>query len=68
MNFMLLCNAHSMMMYSRSTYCNSIHVLCHEFNELTLEHQFIEIMSNPLYYRIVSKFMYDILNKRRFLT
>ena len=52
----------------RSSCLNSIHVLCHEFNELTLEHQFIEIMSNPLYYRIASKFMYDILNKRRFLT
>ena len=52
----------------RSSCLNSIHVLCHEFNELKLEHQFIEIMSNPLYYRIASKFMYDILNKRRFLT
>ena len=47
---------------------NFIRVLRHELNELTLEHQFIEIMSNPLYYRITSKFMYDILNKRRFLT
>ena len=52
----------------RSICLNSIHVLCYEFNELTLEHQFIEIMSNALYYRIASKFMYDILNKHRFLT
>ena len=39
-----------------------------EFKELTSEHQFIEIMSNPLYYRIASRFMYDILNKLRYMT
>ena len=32
----------------RSSYLNSIDVLSHEFNELTLEHQLIEIMSSPL--------------------
>ena len=52
----------------RSSCLNSIHVLSHGFKELTSEHQFIEIMSNPLYYRIASKFMYDILNKRRYMT
>ena len=52
----------------RSSCLKFIDVRCHEFNVLTLEHQFIEIMSNPLYYRIASKFMYDILNKRCFLT
>ena len=36
-------------------------IYVHEFKELTSEHQFIEIMSNPLYYRIASQFMYDIL-------
>ena len=52
----------------RSSCLKSIHVLSHEFKELTSEHQFIEIMSNPLYYRIASRFMYDILNKRRYMT
>ena len=52
----------------RSSCLKSIHVLSHEFKELTSEHQFNEIMSNPLYYRIVSRFMYDNHNKRRYMT
>ena len=52
----------------RSSCLKSIRVLCHEFNELTSEHQFIEIMSKPLYYRIAFRFMSDILNKRRYVT
>ena len=51
----------------RSSCLKSIHVLSHEFKELTSEHQFNEIMSNPLYYRIVSRFMYDNHNKRRYM-
>ena len=48
MNFMLLCNAHCMYDDERSNCLNSIHVLSHELKELTSEHQFIEIVSNPL--------------------
>ena len=47
----------------RSSCFNFIHALSREFYELTLEHQFIEIMSYLLYYRIASKFMYGILTK-----
>jgi len=37
-----------------------------EFFELTTERKFIYIMSNPDCYRVVSKALYNILNKRRY--
>ena len=36
------------------------------FRQLPIDTQFLEILSNPLYYRFVSKAMYAILNKRRY--
>ena len=36
------------------------------FRQLPINTQFLEILSNPLYYRFVSKAMYAILNKRRY--
>ena len=36
------------------------------FRQLSIDTQFLEILSNPLYYRFVSKAMYAILNKRRY--
>ena len=37
------------------------------FADLPQESQFIELMSNPLHYKIISKFMYTILNQRQYL-
>ena len=45
--------------------CNS--AVSDVFADLPQESQFIELMSNPLYYKIISKFMYTILNQRRYL-
>ncbi len=37
------------------------------FSNLSLDEQFIQIMSNPQYFKIVSKAMYNILNKKRYI-
>ena len=34
---------------------------------LPQESQFIEVMSNPLHYEIISMFMHTVLNQRRYL-
>ena len=36
------------------------------FQDLSVQDKFIELMSNPIYYRVVSKAICYILNKRRF--
>ena len=36
-----------------------------DFREQSIDTQFLEILSNPRYYRSVSKAMHLILNKRR---
>ena len=46
---------------------NSISAVSEVFADLPQESQFIELMSNPLHYKIISKFMYTILNQRRYL-
>ena len=43
----------------------SINELNQDFKNLPLQQQFIQIMSNPLYYKIVSKVMHSILNRKR---
>ena len=51
--------------------CNAIRGICQitaDFTTLLLHEQFVEMMSNPLYYKIVSKAMYYILNTRRNIT
>ena len=53
MNVMLLCQLYNDL---RSSCLNSIQVLSHGFNELTLEHQYVEIIENLSCYRIVSKY------------
>ena len=35
-----------------------------DFKKLPLQEQFAQIMSNPLYYKIVSKAMHSILNRK----
>ena len=35
-----------------------------DFKNLPLQEQFTQIMSNPLYYKIVSKAMHSILNRK----
>ena len=37
------------------------------FQDLSLQERFIQLMSNPIYYRVVSKAICYILNKRRFV-
>ena len=46
---------------------NSISAVSEVFADLPQESQFIELISNPLHYKIISKFMYTILNQRRYL-
>ena len=46
---------------------NSINAVSEVFADLTQESQLIELMSNPLHYKIISKFMHTILNQRRHL-
>ena len=36
-----------------------------DFCDLTVDSQFIRIMSDPLYFKFVSKAMYCVLNRRR---
>ena len=36
-----------------------------QFRNLPLDNQFLQIMSNPQFYRAVSRAMYNILNRRR---
>lgn len=38
-----------------------------QFDSYTIEEQFIQLMSNHIYYKTVSKAMYSILNKRRYI-
>ena len=52
---------------ARGICLNSISAVSDVFADLPQESQFIELMSNPLYYKIISKFMYTILNQRRYL-
>ncbi len=51
----------------RIEYLTSICTINNNFNELSLQEQFKEIMSNPLYYKAVSKAMHYILNKSRWV-
>ena len=44
---------------------NSICAITNQFHELTTENQFNQMMSDPKYYKIVSKAMYNILYRRR---
>ena len=37
------------------------------FQDLSLQERFIQLMSNPIYYRVLSKAIGYILNKRRFV-
>ena len=37
------------------------------FQDLSLQERFIQLMSNPIYYRVVSKTICYTLNKRRFV-
>ena len=46
---------------------NSINAVSEVFADLPQESQFIELMSNPLQFKIISKFMHSILNQRRYL-
>ena len=46
---------------------NSISAVSEVFADLPQESQFIELMSNPLHYKIISKFMHTILNQRRYI-
>ena len=45
---------------------NSISAISEVFADLPQESQFIELMSYPLHYKIISKFMHTILNQRRY--
>ena len=45
---------------------NSISAVSEVFADLLQESQCIELMSNPLHYKIISKFMHTILNQRRY--
>ena len=47
---------------ARGICLNSISAVSVAFADLLQESQFIELMSNPLYHKIISKFMYTILN------
>ena len=46
---------------------NSISVVSEVFADLPQESQVIELMSTPLHYKDISKFMHTILNQRRYL-
>ena len=46
---------------------NSISAVSEVFADLPQENQFTELMSSPLHYKIISKFMHTILNQRRYL-
>ena len=46
---------------------NPISAVSNVFADLPQESQFIELMSNPLHYKIISKFMRTILNQRRYI-
>ncbi len=51
----------------RVEYLTSICAINNDFSELSLHEKFKEIMSNPLYYKTMSKAMYHILNIRRYV-
>ena len=45
---------------------NAISAVSEVFADLPQESQFIELMSNPLHYKNISKFMHTILNQQRY--
>ena len=49
----------------RTDAMNAISRIDHQFSTYTPHAQFIQMMSNPLLYKIVSKVLFCILNKRR---
>ena len=49
----------------RTDAMNAISLIDYQFSTYTPHAQFIQMMSNPLYYKIVSKALFCILNKRR---
>ena len=57
----------SMYVDIRSILIRSICTLTVDFLNKPQEEQFIELLSNPLYYKVVSKAMYNILNVRRYV-
>ena len=49
----------------RTDAMNAISLIAYQFSTYTPHAQFIQMMSNPLLYKIVSKVLFCILNKRR---
>ena len=49
----------------RTDAMNAISLIDYQFSTYTPHAQFIQMMSNPLLYKIVSKVLFCILNKRR---
>ena len=46
---------------------NAIFDIDYQFTTYTPHAQFTQMMSNPLYYNIVSKALFCILNRRRYI-
>ena len=44
----------------------TINEINHSFQDLSVQDKFIQIMTNPIYYRVMSKAICYILNNRRF--
>ena len=49
----------------RTLLCNEINNISDIFSTLSTDVQFLQIMSNPQYYRSASRAMHNILNRRR---
>ena len=62
MNFMLLCHVPFLMTFVFSFRYRPMNLINHDFKNLPLQEQFTQILSNPLYYKIVSKAMHSSLN------
>ena len=63
MSFMLLCYVMFLMTFVFSLWYRSVNFNL-DFKNLPLQEQFTQNMSNPLYYKILSKAMHSILNRK----